>query len=318
MGTTFHFLFYSRMIKNSRLLGRREVEPRYTSYATWYKYYQELNKEDLNFDTLFNKTFFKSDNYNACFSLMFRAIRAAKEGERISNKVMDVPKYSTNNSGTLLIGLKLGYFKDGENNYCLLSPSAIDEWCNAFTDIVNYKATVILSDPVSPDKCIVELDFPKTSYFGNVERFLATWVRYLYEKPYNLAVVDTIRLKGNKRFSKYSYLDLFNLVSQTCFNWGGWGEGHSICFGGGIYPKQELKKALLSIDNLELNSICKRYRIDRYTNRLVDMGDMYSASDLMNFKKRLPDYKKMILKFEEHLKKVTENEEILENLCSRK
>lgn len=295
------------MIKNSRLLGRREVEPRYTSYATWYKYYQELNKEDLNFDILFNKTFF-NNNSNACFSQLFRKIRAAKEGDRISGELIDVPKYSTNNSGTLLIGLKLGNFRDGENNYCLLSPGAIDEWCNAFTDIVDYKATIILSDPVSPDKCIVELDFPKTSSFGNIERFLATWVRYLYEKPYNLAVVDAIRLKGNKRFSKYSHLDLFNLVSQTCFNWGYWGECHSICHGGGIYPKQELKKALLSNDRLELNSICTKYRIDRHTNRLVDIGDMYSASDLMNFKKRLPYYKKMILKFEERLKKVTENE----------
>ena len=299
------------MIKNRRLIGKKEKEPRYPSYATWYKYYQSLDARSLDFDLIFNKgDFFKSDKTNACFAQLFKTLRTAKKGDRFSNNLIDIPEFNNDNSGTLVIGLRLGDFKSGENNYCLLSPSAINEWANAFTDILDYKATIVLSEILSPKKCAVVLEFPKTSCFGNVEKFLATWVRYLYERPYNLAVVDTIRLKRQKTFSTYSHLDLFNLVSQTYFDRSNWGEGHSISYGGGIYPRNVLQNTILNTSKeLSLNSIGTEYRIDRRTRLAVDpINDMYLASDLASFRKRLPNYKTMLIKFENQLKGLTSNE----------
>lgn len=297
------------MIENELLQKNNEKEPEYTNYYTWYRFYQNL-KEDLNYKELF-KEFKTRVGVDICFAKIFRILENFNENISSNTSIIKVKQLDKQGSVTLLIGIWLKNFstRSSTNNYCLIDPKYIDEWCRAFKDVVNYEVTTILDNPEDPESCIVRLDFPKLSNYGNTERLLLTWVRYLYEAPYNYIPIEALRLKRLKKFKKYSLITLFNLASHCCDpkNW--WGTGHSICKGGGIYPKKYIKEFMTSSSRNNVNDICRQYRYtgQKFLNAIkpMNMGDMLSQK---NFEVRLKTYEEAIEVFNEHLQTI-ENKE---------
>lgn len=56
-----------------------------------------------------------------------------------------------------------------------------------------------------------------TNVPGTFHKYLLTWLRYMYEYPYNVILYDAYKLKKDPCFRFTSMSDLFNLV-LSCFN----------------------------------------------------------------------------------------------------
>ena len=295
------------MIENELLQKNKEQEPTYTNYYTWYRYYQNLDHEiDLN---VFFQEFRDDIGTDICFSKIFRLLEKYTNVDDYGpSKNMPIASFDINQSETIFIGIRLKDFKKrpDANNFCLIDPKYIDEWCNCFRDIIDYKATILFPPEKNPESCIVRLDFPTVSKFGNTERILLTWVRYLYEAPFNYCTLDAMRLKRVDKFKDYTLMDLFNLVSH-CGSFGHfyWSDVHAVCKGGGIYPSAYMKEYMEASSKHKVNEFCKKYR---YTGGSLygslTFNDMYDVIDPEKFEVRLKTYEETLKIFDEHFKTI--------------
>lgn len=297
------------MIENELLQKNKEVEPSYTNYHTFYRFYQNLDK-DLDYAALF-KEFREGFGVDVCFARAFSVLNNYKEeleNYNKSSRSIMIDKLDLNGNGTFVIGIRLGNFKSKQsaNNYCLIDPSYINEWCSTFKDELDYSVEVIFDNPDNPELCFVRLDFPKISKYGNAERLLLTWVRYLYETPYNYCPVEALRLKRLDKYKEYSLINLFNVVSHCGYTYGKtsfWGDGHSICKGGGIYQSKYIKEYFESSTKRSVNEFCRSYRYTKEVCRnSIEFKDMYDAMDQKRFEVRLQTYEKAIEEFDKNNK----------------
>lgn len=140
----------------------------------------------------------------------------------------------------------------GQNNFCLFDKQQIKNHLSQLKDIlpISYRVT---EDVYEGRKAyVVEITLQKVpSLYHN---YVLTWVRYLYEYPYNVILLESYRLKKEKPFRFQSIINIFNLIA------GHWnhneGYGHQITNGTGTFEKlskanirKELKK------NVRLNDI---------------------------------------------------------------
>ena len=298
------------MIENELLQKDKEQEPsNYSNYYTWYRYYQNLDKE-LDYKQLF-KEFRNGIGKWVCFSSLFRTLENFKKDIGYHKcQMLQIDELDTSGSETILIGMWLRDFgkRSSENNYCLVSPKYIDEWCRAFQDVFKYDVAVILSDEENPDACFVRLDIPEITKYGNMERVLLTWVRYLYEAPYNYCPVDALRLKRLDKFKDYSLVSLFNLVSHSSKKFGPftyWGTGHSICKGGGIIKSEYIKQYLEQNKSTKkmVNEFCSSHRYSgTEANDVVSWADMWDALSQDKFEIRVKSYEKVLDVFNKNIK----------------
>ena len=296
------------------LLRNEKKEPKYSNYYTWFRYYQNL-KEEPDYKNLFQE-FDNAIGVRVCFSNLFRVFRKLSEKETKASvdtkeKSIIVDTVDANKTETLLVGIRLYNFKPSDNNYCIISPDYVKYWCEAFKDSVDYNIEVLFNNPENPDRCIVRIDRKKVSPCGNVERLLLTWIRYLYEYPYNYCTIDTLRLKQLDRFKDYSLFDLYSVVSH-CYFQTSWGTGHSIVKGGGIFPKKYMEKYFKSTRLQEVNDFGKSFRSNtnmcsgvlKFGTTMLDLLDDSKFEQL-----RLETYIKVIDKFDEILKTKIEEDE---------
>lgn len=277
------------MIENKQVLENKNVEPRFSSLHTWYRFYQNLD-EEINYEELAEK--FKEEGGKPCFSSLF-CLYTSSDGFNSNRSWINIDNLDMDSDQTILIAIRTDGFIQSQNNYCLLNPELIEEWCNDFNDVLDYKTTVRHFTNCS----IVRVDLPKVSKFGNAERVLLTWIRYLYEHPYNYPVVDTMRLKRTPGFENYSLLDLYNIATH-CINGNGigWGGGHSISKGGGIYPREKIKEHFESSTRFNVNDLCRSYRYSgsRFQNCIDLQHKMSIAINEEEFNKRLETYKQVL------------------------
>ena len=64
---------------------------------------------------------------------------------------------------------------------------------------------------------VFKIHLKLTNVPGMFHKYLLTWLRYMYEYPYNVILYDSYKLKKDPCFSFTSMSDLFNLV-LGCFN----------------------------------------------------------------------------------------------------
>lgn len=94
------------------------------------------------------------------------------------------------------------------NNYCPFSEKLINRHIHLLTYLFPIKWKILTKD--NSIILSVELEGAKMYHM-----YALTWIRYLYEFPYNMILMDAYNLKGNKLFTFTSIETLFNLISES-------------------------------------------------------------------------------------------------------
>lgn len=158
---------------------------KYLSYSTIYQ-----ASGDLVFEN-------KSLTGEACFSYIFNNVRNNKKQHIIySIYISTDPSFIQNNH---------------ENNFCILTEEQIIFHISylRFISSFKYKITKKFIDDYSGFRINLDLNA-----IGIVHKMFLTWIRYLYEYPYNLVLYDSFKLREEKRFiEKSNYLNIVNFVT---------------------------------------------------------------------------------------------------------
>lgn len=162
----------------------------YLSYSTIYQASGDLVFENKDLEG------------QACFSYIFRNVRNNKKQHII---------YS------IYISTDPSFIQDNrESNLCILTEEQIRFHMSylRFISSFKYKITKKFIDNYSGFR--IDLDL---NAIGNVHKMFLTWIRYLYEYPYNLVLYDSFKLREEKRFiEKSNYLNIVNFVTTFYSN----------------------------------------------------------------------------------------------------
>ena len=157
----------------------------YLNYSTIYQASGDLTFENKDLDE------------NACFSYIFR---------NVINRIKQHVVYR------IYISTDPGYMQDYRaNNLCILTEEQIRFHITylRFISSFKYKITKKFVDNYSGFR--IDLDL---NAIGIVHKMFLTWIRYLYEYPYNLVLYDSFKLREEKRFiEKSNYLNIVNFVT---------------------------------------------------------------------------------------------------------
>lgn len=163
---------------------------KYLSYSTIYRASGDLVFENKNLEG------------EACFSYIFNNVKNNKKQHII---------YS------IYISTDPGFIQDNhENNFCILTEEQIIFHISylRFISSFKYKITKKFIDDYSGFR--IDLDL---NAIGIVHKMFLTWIRYLYEYPYNLVLYDSFKLREDKRFiEKSNYLNIVNFVTTFYSN----------------------------------------------------------------------------------------------------
>ena len=127
-------------------------------------------------------------------------------------------------------------------------------------------------------------------------KYALTWVRYLYEWPYNAILKEAYRLKSVKGFKKYSIANL-DILCATAFPLTV-GVGHSLTAGGHFLTNQELKRKVHTEERL--NDVYKNFgweELDNYSLKMDNLDDCRTTDywdDEAKFKSRIEHYKHIL------------------------
>lgn len=158
--------------------------------------------EYINYSTIYQASgdlIFENKNLEgeACFSYIFRNVRNNKKQHIIySIYISTDPDFIQENR---------------ENNLCILTEEQIIFHISylRFISSFKYKITKKFIDDYSGFR--IDLDL---NAIGSVHKMFLTWIRYLYEFPYNLVLYDSFKLRKEKRFiEKSNYLNIVNFVT---------------------------------------------------------------------------------------------------------
>lgn len=157
----------------------------YLNYSTIYQTSGDLVKENKNLEG------------EACFSYIFRNVKNNKKQHIIySIYISTDPSYIQENR---------------ENNFCILTEEQIRFHISYLRFISSFKYRIIKKFIDDYPGFRIDLDL---NAIGIVHKMFLTWIRYLYEYPYNLVLYDSFKLRGEKRFiEKSNYLNIVNFVT---------------------------------------------------------------------------------------------------------
>lgn len=163
--------------------------------------------EYINYSTIYQASgdlVFENKNLEgeACFSYIFRNVTNNKKQHIIySIYISTDPSFIQ---------------KNHENNFCILTEEQIRFHISylRFISSFKYKITKKFIDDYSGFR--IDLDL---NAIGIVHKMFLTWIRYLYEYPYNLVLYDSFKLREDKRFiEKSNYLNIVNFVTTFYYN----------------------------------------------------------------------------------------------------
>lgn len=132
--------------------------------------------------------------------------------EACFSRVFHGPYYMTNK---YVIKIYSGFcmIKQHNNNGCFLTKEQLHRHVILLWKIWHFPFTIkekISKNGLNP---YFELSMQVTGY-NIVHRFILTWIRYSYEFPYSLYMLDVIKLKRFKEFKYLNQFNIFNLVSS--------------------------------------------------------------------------------------------------------
>ena len=164
--------------------------------------------------------------------------------------------------------------KANHSNACLFSKQEIRNHLLQLKAL--YPFSYRVADKMKDDNKIIVIHLHLKDVPATFHKYILTWVRYLYEYPYNVILKDAYWLKKDPRFRFQSISALFNIVAccQKCYV----GEGHSIREDHIHTPitKAELKERIKKVKCL--NDIYKDMNIGR--NVLPEKIGKFSYNDI--------------------------------------
>lgn len=104
--------------------------------------------------------------------------------------------------------------KERKNNACFVGKEEIRRHIILAKEIVG-KFTYKIDEGQDGDKSFYDVTVKMNGDRLN-HQYILTWVRYLYEYPFNMILADANRLKGEKGFKRETIANLFVLIS-SCF-----------------------------------------------------------------------------------------------------
>lgn len=152
--------------------------------------------------------------------------------------------------------------KERNNNACLLTKRELKHHIDQLKGIIPFRA--VIREGVEHDcPCfIINLELKEAMAIHH--KYILSWIRYAYEYPYNVVLLEAINLRKESEFKFESIFNLFNLIAGT---WGFLGGGHTIACGGeiGFLKRKELEAAIRkrsALNNIFVNN--------GYDNRSID------------------------------------------------
>lgn len=189
---------------------------------------------------------------------------------------------------------------NNKSNACLLSRKDLRQHLDQIKDIIPFTYK-IKSDRGDEPKFILNVKVTKGTCIQH--KYMLSWIRYAYEYPYNVMLLESRKLRWEKEFRFETGYNLFNLVAQ-CFDL--WGGGHSIAYRNKV---DFMKKPSLirKISNMSrLNSLNNIFECS-YNGRVAMIPTVserkppLSTKDIefwtdneLYMKERLPIYKKRL------------------------
>lgn len=109
-------------------------------------------------------------------------------------------------------------------------------------------------------------------------KYLLVWVRYMYEFPYNVILLDAYKLKQEKRFRYTSIANLFNLI-LGCMDYSR--EIHQIPVNNLVeFLKKNVIRKRLTIEDMTLNKIYKVRALRKEVIFIPEKINTYSPRDI--------------------------------------
>lgn len=204
-----------------------------------------------------------------------------------------------NNLIKVYVGKEPGFGSDVTNHTLLFDENEILQHVSVLTQLIpNLRFSVTAGKlPIFGEKhdCyVISLDINDKKI---IHKFVLTWVRYLYEFPYNIILKEAYRLQNyDKPFNKYSIFNLFMLCSTAFPEMPG--TGHSFNHSGYFLSNKTIKERLGMCKNL--NDIYTPVSYEAYDtyklkfSRKIPYHDTDYWDDRDNFIKRIPHYKKVL------------------------
>lgn len=166
-------------------------------------------------------------------------------------------------------------------NACLFSKQEIRNHLLQLKALYSFSYRV--TDEIKEDNKIIVVHLHLKDVPATFHRYILTWIRYLYEYPYNVILKDAYLLKEDLGLRFQSMSSLFNIVA--CCQRVYVGEGHSIRESHLHTPltKSELKKRIKEVRFLEY--IYEDMNINR--DRLPETIGKFSCDDVEYWSKEL-------------------------------
>lgn len=228
----------------------------------------------------------KEMSRDACFSEVFRMVMHANRKTSAKYKIIIHRGYEWGKT-------------NAKYNACLLTPKELRCHIDQLKGIIPFDYTVkTIRDKEVPK---FEIDIEITDGTGLQHRYLLAWVRYAYEYPFNMILVESRKLRSEKEFKFLSGFNLFNIVGQ-CFNL--WRPLHSIAFGNKVQliRRSDLHNRLLN-NKGELNGVFNCDRVNNLStipirselNENLEVYDVeFWLDSNLYTNERLPIYKKRL------------------------
>ena len=243
----------------------------------------------MNFDRLNYSTIYKSNGdlgkINLSSFACFRNIFYKIEDNELHNK-------KVNQSYSIYIATTSELIDRSYNNYCTLDLSTIKRYLRALQILVPFKWKIIEEDRSFRDYNLLRVDI-STDIKGFQHKFLLTYIRYMYEFPYNVILSDAYRLKN---LPEYKFESITNLYQLCALLYPGcYGTGHALAFKAKHCSNKNLINRLNS-RRTNLNNLLESYYIRK------DLGDIpYRRLEYWtnkeNFEIRLEKYNEVYKKW---------------------
>ena len=214
--------------------------------------------------------------------------------EACFGKIFSCGKASINE--TYVIRLYKGdcVLKERKNNACFVGKDEICRHIDLAKEIIG-KFTYKIEEGEKDKKSFYDVTIEMAGDRLN-HQYVLTWVRYLYEYPFNMILADANRLKGEKGFKRETIANLFVLIS-SCFPSSFDREIHLISWGTDkLLTKKETVdriKGLIEKGDRRLNHIYKNIKGKK------DISEDYKNLEYWNsdkeFKERFNYYKQYYL-----------------------
>lgn len=249
-------------------------ELKFLNYYTVYSYSSIDERE--------RKTQIFYRNIGVCFSSLF---------DRLGN-ICSKGEY------TIFVSKDKHILENYNANYCFLEKNKIIQHLKQLQQVIPEVLSYTITPTIYNEYHGYEITLIIDRASKQVHKYALTWVRYLYETSFSLALLDVTRLAKLPQFRFVSYANLLNVV-QACFpmgvvpnhnTWHAIGMMHPHKF----YTKKELQRKIP--ESASLNTLYPEENIGQYDS-IPANPDRYNLSywesEEIFLNERLPIYESL-------------------------